>query len=551
MGNQQQTHFAEPPPSSLGKSLVAFLRRSKPAVVSGWQAALRDTPQAQLAGWPALRDHVPRLVDSLASMTETLCAGQLAAAPQDLADAIACERLREGYAAEALIHEFAVLRDCIVRQWIESAPRHLGAGVRVLNLALDRQLGSALERYVTVQNRTLQALDNVAAGTWGGIDLQECLQHLLGLIYDTCAAVDTAAILLVDGDQLRVRASVGLEQEVVDRVCIPIGRGFAGLVASTAAPVCLDAAGIERIVLSPVLRTRGLQGLYGVPLIQEGVVIGVSHIGSLRVAQFSEQDTQLFAAMTHRATAGIARHLLQQALMEHNAQLTQAKHLAEQIVGVVSHDLRTPITAISINTESLLRQHPTTHARASLERIRQSTRRADRMITDLLDLTRARMGTGVPVRPAPMNLCAVATQVVQELRQVHPQHVFALQTHGEMLGNWDAERLAQVFSNLLHNAAKYSTLDAPITCALTSCDSAVRISVHNVHSAGKAITPESMEHLFEPMWRGDGARGNGEGVGLGLFIVETIARAHGGSCAVVSNDAEGTTFVVTLPRRTL
>lgn len=545
MGNEGQTSGANEAP--LGQALGQFLRAHKAAVIEAWQAAVRAYPEAKLHGWPVPCDHIAPMLDHLSGMAESFCNSGSATFPPDLADAIACERLRQGYDAGALIREFAVLREAIMQQWLTASavyPVSLGPGMRVLNRALDRVLGDAVERYVLAQNRTLQALDAVCAGTLQR-DLDECLQKLLAVLDGACASVDTAAILLSDGVQLRVHAAVGLDREVTDQLRIPLGRGFAGMVATRGTPVTLDAEGIEHVVLSPVLRNRGLRVLYGIPLIHKDELVGVGHIGSLHAADFSEQDKQIFAAMAYRATIGIAQHLLQQALRDHNAQLARAKRVAEQVVGIVSHDLRSPITAISLNTESLLRQGPSAPARIALERIHHSTCRAERMITDLLDLTRTRMGSGMSLHPAPTDLLSVATQVVQELREVHPGNAFTLTSRGDLHGVWDAERLAQVLSNLLNNAAKYGRAQTPVTLTLDAEADGVAMMVHN---HGAPIAAEDLKHLFEPMWRGADGRRKGEGVGLGLFIVDAIVRSHGGFCQVRSSQDAGTTFRVALPR---
>src|SRR5205085_2161855 len=125
-------------------------------------------------------------------------------------------------------------------------------------------------------------------------NLDELLQRLLHVMKETTAAVDTTAILLREGDLLRVRAAVGLGREVERDMVVKVGEGFAGNVAVAAAEKTLAELSHVKIV-SPILRTAGLATLYGVPLIEDGEVIGVANMGSLTAHEFSTQDKRLFA----------------------------------------------------------------------------------------------------------------------------------------------------------------------------------------------------------------------------------------------------------------
>ena len=222
--------------------------------------------------------------------------------------------------------------------------------------------------------------------------------------------------------------------------------------------------------------------------------------------------------------------------------------LEQQMVGIVSHDLRNPLGVIIMSASVLLGRGDLDEKQATnVGRIASSGRRAERMIRDLLDFTQARIGGGIPVeRSALLDLHALARQVVDEIRAAHPESEIRLEHSGNGLGQWDSDRIAQVLTNLLRNAIHYRSPGTPIRVESRGMGDALTLSVHN---QGPLISPETRAVLFQPMRRGDEHSQRGrEGLGLGLFIVKQIVAAHAGDLEVQSSEAEGTTFTVTLPR---
>jgi sigma-B regulation protein RsbU (phosphoserine phosphatase) len=219
----------------------------------------------------------------------------------------------------------------------------------------------------------------------------------------------------------------------------------------------------------------------------------------------------------------------------------------QQLMGIVSHDLRNPLSAILMAGSLLLRREDTQPWQAkTAARIVSSAERAHRMIRDLLDFTQARLGSGIPVRPAPIDLHELAYQVVEEARTAHPERELLLTRLGDGLGSWDADRIAQVLSNILGNALRYGQEDTPVRIETEGQREQVFLRVHN---QGTPIAPELLPHLFEPLTRGGTRLGHSDrSIGLGLYIVRQIVLAHGGTVEVHSTAAEGTTFTVRLPR---
>ena len=220
--------------------------------------------------------------------------------------------------------------------------------------------------------------------------------------------------------------------------------------------------------------------------------------------------------------------------------------LAEQTLGIVGHDLRNPLSAILMAAELLaLKTLDESQQRAVAKRLQSSTRRANRLIADLLDFTQARNGRGLRLNPASIDAHAVAREVVSELSSAHPTRRLRHAMEGDGTAYADADRLIQALGNLVSNALTYGQQDGEIVVTSAGNDLGVTFDVHNF---GLPIDPALKPTLFEPMTRGETA-GNIRSVGLGLYIVREIALAHGGSVSCVSEQAQGTTFTITLPRQ--
>ncbi|HLL53113.1 MAG TPA: HAMP domain-containing sensor histidine kinase, partial [Myxococcaceae bacterium] len=220
----------------------------------------------------------------------------------------------------------------------------------------------------------------------------------------------------------------------------------------------------------------------------------------------------------------------------------------QQLIGIVSHDLRNPISAIAMTATALLRRDDMDpRTTRSLLRIVNSSDRATRMIRDLLDFTQSRLGGGLPIQPVPTDLHRVIGQVVEEVQATDAERDIVVGQDGDGQGCWDEDRLAQVATNLLTNALNYSPRETPVRVTTREEGDAVVLEVHN---RGEPIPPELLPTLFHPMHRGTAKVDKSKrSIGLGLYIVKEIATAHGGTVAVRSDAQEGTTFTVRLPRQ--
>ena len=170
--------------------------------------------------------------------------------------------------------------------------------------------------------------------------------------------------------------------------------------------------------------------------------------------------------------------------------------------------------------------------------------RMSRLIADLLDYSRTRLGEGLPLMRRPALLDAICREALDDVRAVHPERTIEYRPQGDGEGTWDAGRIGQVLVNLLTNAARYSPAACPITLAWWGGADEKVIAVHN---DGPPIDPALLARIFEPFRRGGDVASSPRGLGLGLYIVREIVRAHAGSVSVKSDARAGTTFTVTLP----
>lgn len=229
------------------------------------------------------------------------------------------------------------------------------------------------------------------------------------------------------------------------------------------------------------------------------------------------------------------------------AEAEEAVGFQELFVGMLGHDLRNPLNTILNTTRILMLRNevlPEGHKR--LERLISSATRMQRMIEQILDLTRARLAGGIPIERKWQDLDPIVAKIVLEARTANPGRAIAYDRRGDCWASVDADRFEQVVANLVGNAITHGTPERPVRVSLTGSALAVQLCVHN---DGPPIAPEFMPNLFDPFARNEKAQGRAAGLGLGLYIVDRIIRAHGGIINASSSAKTGTVFEATLPKR--
>lgn len=227
----------------------------------------------------------------------------------------------------------------------------------------------------------------------------------------------------------------------------------------------------------------------------------------------------------------------------------KADYSRDLLLGILGHDIRSPLGAITMATHLLARVGTLNEKQSLLAtQIETSADRITNIVSDLLDLTRAKIGTGLTVHRKPMELRDLAEQVLAEIRLQHTDSIIELQVTGKTDGIWDNTRLGQVISNLLANAVQYGTPHQPIIFAIAGGDTQVKITVNN---QGNPIPSKQLPALFESLTRGANSTARTDALpnlGLGLFITKEIVKSHNGTITVTSNTTDGTTFTINLPR---
>ena len=223
----------------------------------------------------------------------------------------------------------------------------------------------------------------------------------------------------------------------------------------------------------------------------------------------------------------------------------------DMFLAVLGHDLRAPLSGIDMSAMLLAKPGLSDAARLqSAARIKRASRDMNRLITDLLEYTRTRLGAGIPIDRSPCDLGPVCEASLEDIRAGNPEQKFVQRMSGDLTLLADAARMQQAVSNLLANAVQHGSRLAPVTLTADSEADAIVLKVCNL---GDPIAPEALRSIFEPLVQAPGASSelherSKTSLGLGLFIVREIVLAHGGTITVESSIAAGTVFTIRLPR---
>jgi len=220
----------------------------------------------------------------------------------------------------------------------------------------------------------------------------------------------------------------------------------------------------------------------------------------------------------------------------------------ELFMGMLGHDLRTPLQVILQSVQALPRASGDLQKQVILH-IDRSARNIARMVEDLLDVARTRLGESMPLELQPTDAAVLCKQLVQDLAAINPRRDIRLESRGDLNGVWDSARLNQLLTNLVRNAVQHGDAASPITVRAIAEEGH---AVFEVHNFGEPIPSAKLSLIFEPLVRGnEGAemRAHSNNMGLGLYIASTIAKAHSGTLSVESSRDKGTLFSARLPRK--
>ncbi len=239
-------------------------------------------------------------------------------------------------------------------------------------------------------------------------------------------------------------------------------------------------------------------------------------------------------------------HRQKQVLAQELRERTETLRLNEMFTAMLGHDLRSPLGAMLTAAELLQRGSGDPQVQRLAARMLSSGRRMTRMIEDMLDVARARLAGGIPLARKQAELGDVIRRVVQEHQASAPATRIDLALEGDLTGEWDADRLAQVASNLIGNSLQHGHAGEAVRVRLDgTAAGAVVLSVDNAGT----IAPDVLPHVFDPFRGGQRAPSRKDSLGLGLYIVQQIVQAHAGSVDVQSGESGRTVLRVTIPRR--
>lgn len=485
----------------------AILTEHRKDILDQWQREVRRLKAARPPDPGELTDHLPALLDRIGEIADQLAAGRPPDRPQPEAAAHGAERRQLGFGMAALILEYGILRRTIAR-FCQADPRAAAA----LDEAIDRALVGSAERFAAERDRALREARRSVRR----------LEGILSAIVDGVFVADESGrVVLANGGAERI---FGVPRE---DLLIPLSdyQEKFNLRTPDGEPVAPIAA-------------RALQGEVVLPVER---VITLPHGGRDRHLRTSaaplrgddgsvEGAVVIYGDITDRKEAELA--------------LQQAARLREDILAVVSHDLRNPLGSIRMSAELLLRRRPEPRDRKQLETIQRSAGRMERLITDLLDVASIKAGR-IAVEPRECDLCPLIDEAVEAHTPLAQAKGVTLRREvapPPVLATLDRGRTFQVLSNLLGNAIKFCN---PGDTIVVRAGAEVGVAHISVADTGPGIHEADLPRIFEPYWS-DRSRSK-QGTGLGLFICKGIVDAQGGRIWVESRPGDGATVHFTVP----
>lgn len=539
-----------------------WLRRHASTVLSEWQRLVQQRAvQARELEQPLL-PYVPEIIDWVADLIRDDV--RPTREPQHAAaERRALIRLGEAFDPAQVVLEFSLLRECLLR----TGPTELDdRALLSLNRAIDRSVAASVARYAQFRERALRghrAAEEVHRF------LSECSKQLAESIeYEaTLASVTRLAVpriadwcavdLLDDGHVRRVSvahvdpARVTLAEDIGRRYppSLEAPRGI-GMVLRTGRPDWIP--DISDVVLKQVtrdaehfqtLRHLGLRSLIIVPMIARGRVLGALTMASAESGRrYTPHDVSMAEELARRAAVALDNARL-------HREAREAVRIRENVLAVVSHDLRNPLSSIVMAAGLLARRGPQQggddRGQKQVESIQRAANRMERLINELLDMARIQAGR-LSIEPQQTDLVEILADAIdpmEPLAQAEGLRLHRELPEGPVPVLCDRQRVIQALSNLLSNAIKYGQSGRAVTLRATPRDHDVVVAVED---SGQGIPRDELPRVFDPYWTAD--RNGAKGTGLGLFITKGIVEAHGGRIWAESEIGRGSTFLFTLPR---
>lgn len=413
----------------------------------------------------------------------------------------------------------------------------------------ERVLSSALSNRLS----EISALSEVGKAINTTLDLHDVLHLILSSALELLGGTEGSIMLLEeDGEYLQVVSYHGPKVETVMKGRAKVGSGIAGTVAARREPMLIQGDRFEPKLDASGHPGRGISSAMSVPLVRNDELLGVLNLNeTVGRRLFSEQDLNALGLFAEHAAIAIGNASIFEKERETVARLEELDQLKNDFVASVSHELKTPLTAIIGAAKTISRKgrdmDPKDHARF-MEMIERQGSKLLRLVEDVL--TTSQIESGRPMKRALLDLRAAAQEVIDLLLQtnVGKGRDVGLVAEPDKPQIWgDLIALQQVMTNLIENSLKYSDATSRVTVTVTETPDEGLVEVAD---QGVGISAEGVQVIFDRFHQVDSSSTRKVGgFGLGLFIVKQLVDAHGGAIDVKSTEGSGTTFAVHLPKR--
>jgi sigma-B regulation protein RsbU (phosphoserine phosphatase) len=499
-------------------ALADLLDARRSEIVDRWTVRVQSAAAGRTLSKPEIADDLPGFLTGLVAMLRA--GGDAETAAADYARRHGTQRFPLGFTIEAVVSEHAMLTEVILDVAAEAGQPLTLDEVRSLNRHIGLATAEAVSRYARERREQVRRLE----GRFEVVFSSSPDPYLLLSPDFTIVGVNDAYLkaTMTDRDLIVGRPMFEVFPDNPDD---PNATGVRNLRASLERVVATASAD-EMPIQTYDIRTPG---------------------GGFEIRYWKPLNAPVLNAVG-KVDVIIHRVIDVTGAMRDEEERKRRAEFEKQLIGIVSHDLRNPLNAISLSAKGLLeRTDVDASTLRSAARIQRSADRAARLVKDLLDFTKVQLGGGFELARRPADLHAIVREAVEEARAAFLDRSIELCAEGDARGDFDQARLAQVLGNLLSNAIQYSPPGTAVRVTSRGETETVALEVHN---RGDPIPLDVLSSLFEPFIRRGGQGGTAAaGVGLGLYIARSIVEAHGGRIEVRSSLGEGTTFTVRLPRR--
>lgn len=396
---------------------------------------------------------------------------------------------------------------------------------------------------------TIQHYEQILDATLRNVDLATLFPEVLARVRALLEADEVTVYLLDEtGQELQAAASVGMEQAVEVGIRIPFGKGVAGSVIATGKSRTLYDVNASTVA-NPLLLELGIESLLAVPIVIDGIAVGVLTAGCISGRPYERSEIRILEVVAARIGFAVERTRILRQVEVERARAERASRFKTTLMHMATHDIKTPLTTIKLQLAMLKLPAATGQAKEkAIAVVTRSITRLEAILDDFLDLARIEAGR-FTLAPRPIDLRAVAEEVVQMFAPHAAFKKVELRLEGEAVRlEADERRLTQVLVNLVSNAIRctqHGSIVLRVGCKHKDADPFGTAELV-VTDTGKGMNPDQIAHLFQPF--GQVHEGPQDGTGLGLHLAKVIVDAHGGTIRVTSpGEGKGTSITIELP----